>query len=181
MTVPVPGYTIREEVYEGKRTVVLRAVRDADARPVMLKRLKSSSPSTDILRLRHEERMLRKVGSTAVIGPLGIEEGPGHAALVIEDFGAEALAAVHQRARLAIGHVLSVAVQVARALEDIHAAGIVHRDINPANIVMHQETGEVKVIDFGIASELRAEEASGRIRTSLKGRWRTSRRSRRGG
>ena len=78
---------------------------------------------------------------------------------MLEDFGASSLAEIHQRARLDVTRILQVALQVARALGDIHTAGVVHRDINPSNIVMHPATGKVKVIDFGIASTLKAEEA----------------------
>lgn len=155
-----PGYSILEEIYEGTRTRVLRAVRTADGTPVILKRLKTMpSMYGDVLRLQHEDRMLRRLSSPCVIGVLGMAEGAEEPALVLEDFGALSLAEIHQHSRMDITRILQVALQVARALGDIHAAGIVHRDINPANIVMHVATGKVKVIDFGIASTLKAEEA----------------------
>jgi predicted ATPase/serine phosphatase RsbU (regulator of sigma subunit) len=160
MPASVPGYSILEEIYDGKRTRVLRAVRTADGTPVILKRLKAM-PSVygDVLRLQHEDRMLRRVSSPCVIGVLGMEEGAEGPALVVEDFGALSLAEIHQRSRMDITRILQVALQVARALGDIHTAGVVHRDINPSNIVVHPATGKVKVIDFGIASTLKAEEA----------------------
>ncbi len=150
-----------------------------DGTPVILKRLKvMPSVYGDVLRLQHEDRMLRRVTSPGVIGALGMEEGAEWSALVLEDFGALSLAEIHQHARLDITRILQVALQVARALGDIHTAGVVHRDINPSNIVMHPATGKVKVIDFGIASTLQAEEAAARARTCWKGPWRTFHRSR---
>src|SRR5207302_11167939 len=54
------------------------------------------------------------------------------------------------RGRIEVGEALDVAVQVASALAAAHEAGIVHRDINPGNIMLRPD-GYVKVLDFGIA------------------------------
>ncbi len=54
------------------------------------------------------------------------------------------------RGRMELGEALNVAIQVASALGAAHEAGIVHRDINPGNIMLRRD-GYVKVLDFGIA------------------------------
>ncbi len=53
--------------------------------------------------------------------------------------------------------MLKVGVQVAEALAEIHAAHIIHKDLNPANILYNPNTGQVKLIDFGLASRLSRE------------------------
>ena len=47
---------------------------------------------------------------------------------------------------------LSLAIQIADILGYIHAENIVHKDINPANIVLNRSTNQLKIIDFSIAS-----------------------------
>src|SRR5207237_5117509 len=66
------------------------------------------------------------------------------------------------RGRIEVGEAVDVAVQVASALAAAHEAGIVHRDINPMNIMLRPD-GYVKVLDFGIA-KLAEQEAPATMR-----------------
>src|SRR5438477_6613042 len=60
-------------------------------------------------------------------------------------------------APMELSEVLSVAIQIAGALEEAHAAGIIHRDIKPEN-VMIRRNGHVKVLDFGLAKLMERQE-----------------------
>ncbi|HEY9664771.1 MAG TPA: AAA family ATPase, partial [Allocoleopsis sp.] len=53
---------------------------------------------------------------------------------------------------MSISTFLPLAINLISILGEIHAAGVVHKDINPGNIVLNVETGVVKIIDFGIAT-----------------------------
>src|SRR5262245_26652215 len=55
-----------------------------------------------------------------------------------------------QSAKLSLNEVIDIAIQVAKALEAAHAAGIIHRDIKPENVMVRAD-GLVKVLDFGLA------------------------------
>jgi serine/threonine protein kinase/Tol biopolymer transport system component len=60
---------------------------------------------------------------------------------------------LHQRidnGRLSVNEILNIAVQIAEALTAAHAAGIVHRDVKPENVMVRSD-GYVKVLDFGLA------------------------------
>jgi serine/threonine protein kinase len=73
--------------------------------------------------------------------------------LSTEDFGGVPLARLLGQP-LDVGRFLALASQLAGALADVHAQGIVHKDLKPSNILIHPHTGAVKLIDFGIAAQL---------------------------
>src|SRR6266536_1627597 len=56
-----------------------------------------------------------------------------------------------ERSPLSIGEALDIAAQIASALIAAHKAGVVHRDIKPENIMIRNDDGIVKVLDFGLA------------------------------
>ncbi len=79
-----------------------------------------------------------------------IGEDPSTHYIASELIEGETLRQRLRRDRMEIGEAVDVAIQVASALVAAHGAGIVHRDINPGNIMLRPD-GYVKVLDFGIA------------------------------
>jgi serine/threonine protein kinase len=70
--------------------------------------------------------------------------------IVMQYVKGETLANRLKRDRMDVSEILSNAVQIADALEEAHAHGVIHRDIKPANIIINDK-GQVKVLDFGLA------------------------------
>src|SRR6185436_20726757 len=82
-----------------------------------------------------------------------VDHADGIDFLVMELVGGQPLNEAIPRGGLPVERVLDLAEQIAGALATAHAAGIVHRDVKPANIVI-SEGGHAKVLDFGLAKPL---------------------------
>ncbi|AAO44874.1 protein kinase domain-containing protein [Tropheryma whipplei] len=104
-----------------------------------------------IERFRTEARHAAIVNHVGIANIFDYGEEKGIAYLVMELVDGEPLSAVLERERmLPVEEVLRIVVQISRALQAAHSAGLVHRDIKPGNILI-SESGLVKITDFGIA------------------------------
>jgi hypothetical protein len=83
----------------------------------------------------------------------GIEEAEGTRALVLELVEGPTLADRIKQGPIPVDEALPIAKQIAEALEAAHEAGVIHRDLTPANIKVRPD-GTVKVLDFGLAKAL---------------------------
>ena len=79
-----------------------------------------------------------------------IDDNNGHPFIVMEKLDGESLKQRMRGNPIELDTLLEIGVQVAEALQALHAKGIIHRDIKPANIFL-TSSGQVKVLDFGLA------------------------------
>ncbi len=102
-------------------------------------------------RFRAEARHAALVNHEGIANVFDYGEEDGSAYLVMELVPGEALSAIIERERvLSTDRVLDIVAQTAAALQAAHAAGLVHRDIKPGNLLITPD-GRVKITDFGIA------------------------------
>lgn len=157
----IPGYLIEDLVFEKDSTRVYRAKRLSDGMSVMLKSVTGESGARGVdASLRNEFEIANQLCTSGVIQVYGLEKDQQHPIVVLEDFGGTSLDNFLMNGPLPLETVLSIGVQVAQGLAAIHAANIIHKDINPSNIVFNPVTGQAKIIDFGISTFLTREQAA---------------------
>ncbi|HEY9628605.1 MAG TPA: AAA family ATPase [Coleofasciculaceae cyanobacterium] len=150
----IAGYTLTEPLYIGSRTVVYRAVQANSQHPVVIKVLRRDYPSfSELVQFRNQFTIAKSLNLSGVVQPLSLESVGGSYALVMDDWGGVALSKYMQQA-LDCSEVLTIALQLADILHDLCQHRVVHKDLKPANILIHPETKQVKLIDFSIASLL---------------------------
>ena len=111
-------------------------------------------------RFTREARAASQLNHPNICTIHGIEDNNGHPFIVMEKLDGESLKQHISGHPMVLEEVLDVGVQVADALVASHTKGIVHRDIKPANIFL-TPTGQVKVLDFGLAKLVHNEEDGG--------------------
>ena len=148
-------YRLEERIGGGGMGVVFRALDTRLNRAVALKVLTPATSSDESSRQRflREARAACSLNHPNVVTIHEVDAAGGVDFLVMELVTGQSLAQRISGQRLSIDEVSSIADQIATALESAHAAGIVHRDVKPANVML-SDTGHVKVLDFGIAKRL---------------------------
>jgi serine/threonine protein kinase len=156
------GYTHVETLHGLGKSVVTRAIRDADGRPVILKALSASRPEQrDVFQLRNEYELLNKLSAPGLPAAYDLGTWENSPVVVAEDIGGISLnRLLETKGALATKEFLEVAVQVADAVSHLHSMSVVHKDITPGNIVWNSESRRAQLIDLGIATELSREVAS---------------------
>jgi len=155
-------------LHDSSNSVILRG--SDGGKPVVLKMLKEEYPSPErTARFHREFELTRDLGLATAVQARALLTDRNRLVMVLEDFGGTSLDRLQIAGTLSMGEFLDLAVRLAGALADIHAKGVVHKDINPSNIVSNPDTGAVKLIDFGISSQLASENQSLRTPASLEG------------
>ena len=145
-------YRITAKLGEGGMGEVYRATDTKLGREVAIKILPASfsRDPQSLARFEREAKALASLNHPHIAAIHGFDAVQGTHFLVLELVEGETLAERLRRGRLPVEEALSVARQIAEAVEAAHAKGIIHRDLKPGNIKFTPE-GRVKVLDFGLA------------------------------
>ena len=147
----IGDYDLGEQLGEGAVGVVYRA-RAADGAVVALKALRAELAEDEAFRARfaREARVAKAVRSRHLVSILDACESEGTAYLVLEYVHGGSLADRLETGTLQLPELLHLIADVAAGLDALHAQGLVHRDVKPANIML-REDGSAALTDFGLA------------------------------
>ncbi|MEG4105950.1 AAA family ATPase [Microcoleus sp. S13_C5] len=154
----IPGVAVVTLLYESANSLVYRAIREADKGPVILKLLKESYPTPqELVRYRTEYRITQELKEPGVVQVYDLQKYQNTLVMFLEDFGGESLKIWMQQRKFTLEEFLLLAIATTEILGQIHRANIIHKDINPSNIVYNPQTKQLKIIDFGISTQLTRE------------------------
>jgi len=147
-------YEILDKIGTGGMGVVYRATDHALNRTVAIKMLHPNliSDEPSLGRLKQEVVMASKVSHRSVVRVHDLAEVDGRPTIVMDWVDGETVATLINRVhRLRPSLVCDLAAQICEGLEAVHAAGIVHRDIKPGNLLIRRDGGDILISDFGLA------------------------------
>ena len=151
--IDLSGYTF-EKLREDREFIVSRGRRKGDPASVLLLAAASEHPSRSGMdQINHVYSLRNDLDSSWAIRPIDLVDSRGIPALLLNDPGGDFLDGVIGRP-VALIEFLRLAIGMAKALGHLHARGLIHRNVKPANVIVNIATGEAWLTGFGLTSRL---------------------------
>jgi diguanylate cyclase (GGDEF)-like protein len=157
-------YEIITQLHSGSRSRVYRA-RATDGTALIVKVPNQQFPSfQQLAQFKREYAIARQCRHPGIAHPLALQLHGGCWTMLQEDAGGQALDQILRaqvaarrtpsQPALALDDFFDIALQLCAALAEVHRQGVIHKDINPSNLVWNADRRLLQLIDFGIACEL---------------------------
>jgi diguanylate cyclase (GGDEF)-like protein len=149
------GYTVLKQLSEGKISAAYSGVRNVDQQKVILKTTPSDQPTLkDIASIQHEYQILKNLNIPGVPRVVDLIFQQRRPILVIEYISSEPLSKFLQGKPLPLDTFFTIALQLVKIIQSLHAKNIIHKDIKPDNITINPNNLTVQVIDFSISAQM---------------------------
>ncbi|MBD2199632.1 MULTISPECIES: AAA family ATPase [Calothrix] len=153
-----PDVTIVSQLYESANSFVYRGIFNTNRQTVILKLLKEDYPTpAELYRYQQEYEITRSLNLEGIIKAYELRKYENTLLMLLEDFGGESLKILLPNISFSLPEFLNLAIQITDILGKIHRKNVIHKDINPSNIVFNPQTGQLKIIDFGLSTLLSQE------------------------
>ncbi|MBI2942379.1 MAG: AAA family ATPase [Chloroflexi bacterium] len=154
----IPNYEIIEKISEGPQAAIYKACHKKNLdRPLALKVLKATFLSDNKkAQFRQKIEHLRVLDDPLVITPIAFNAQDGFCFITQDYFAGVPLdELIGARGGIALGDFFTIACSLARTLDKVHEAGIIHGGVKPHNILVDPRTLEIRLIDFISALDVR--------------------------
>jgi predicted ATPase/class 3 adenylate cyclase/tRNA A-37 threonylcarbamoyl transferase component Bud32 len=169
----IPGYLLREKLYESNLHVVYAATGEKNHEEFVIKTLIEKYPKKEnIAGIRREYQILAGIQFEGVVKVHALVPfGQGNWCIVLEKFGismADYLAQCENNI-LPLKIFFSVAIPLVKLIGNLHQKKIIHKDINPSNILIDPDTFDLRLIDFSSSTELSSEQQDFTLAKNIAG------------
>lgn len=156
MSISLPGYVIfRESGSHDPKYVTFRGVREVDQAPILIKGLRATRPRLDdVSRLKNEYALLKDITLPSITKAYSLEQHDNSYYLILEDSSSVTLEKLMRTQKLDLTSCLTIALHLVRALEDLQMLDIIHKDLQPENILIDPDSLNVKLTGFNFATKI---------------------------
>ncbi len=170
MTITLPNYSIKKLIHESseKHVAVYEGINGANNQNVIIKTNNIEYPSLkDLAHLKHEYHILRNLDVLNTAHAYDLIHYNNRLFLILESIDGITLKDLLENKPINLTDFYKIAIQLADILNNIHQHKIIHKDINPANILINKKKLQVTLIDFSLSSELNCEVSSPKLEGTL--------------
>lgn len=163
-------YKIIEVIYSSLNYTSYKALNIETNETVIIKTLNNEfNDQVNIAKMENEYKLLKKLQGEYVVNVYEFIKFKNKFSIVTEDFGGIPLSQYIKNNGIEIKELLHIALKITKCIEYIHNNHVIHKDINPTNIMYNPQNKKIKLIGFGISSEFSFETAEAFNPNKLEG------------
>ncbi len=154
----IEGFKLGELLYAGLHTMVYRGEREAAAGQLLIKVPRSNDRYEDLARFRHESELILSLADNGSLPAHQLAGSANNVFLICLDPGGEALASLTKEGPPDLDTFFWIAIGLAEQVQKIHDQQIIHKDLNPHNLLVDLDNRSVDLLTLSIATRLRRED-----------------------
>ncbi len=154
----IQGYTISETLQKDQITTVYRCIEKSTGEMKLVKVLNGEYPDSESIKKFYDDfNIVEGLNIDGVLKYHSIIDFGHSKAIVMEDPGGILLRDYFEEGDDYISRYVEIFIKIAAILDDIHKNNIIHKNLTPDAIIVNRASGEVKITDFSVASQVRKE------------------------
>ena len=149
-------YVLQEKIHETKNSIIYRGHKKNESQSFIIKLLNTNrSTPSEIARFRREYGLIKNVDLKGIIKTFDIIDYEDGFALIEEDSDNISIKSyLDKKEAFDLNSLLKISADIAGTLGNLHAKGVIHRDIKPGNLLINPITEDIKITNFGISAIL---------------------------